>query len=201
MKPPWPCKRAALQRLLCTGIAILVCVQSSSYAQEFTKLDFAPREDGWDIEWLGPGMMRQMSYGDVKSYTVSIELEQPVYPTTPYKLSFYLMSGNHVLGGLSAEFDANSRTPSATTYVRRFEGEAVPGTPDTPYDQGFWLGCTKRGRVKGNGVKSVGHSVNLYLRMFGLSRFTDGKWHSWIYKESARRNSPEHNIRCFVHAG
>ena len=124
-------------------------------------LDFYPNgTSNYNINWPGPPR-RKLKWQDVKAYTPIISLDK----NSPREMTLFFwikadrtMWSDPTLGFLKVTIPAGSKIPQMGSIhypSASGEGVAPQGAPPSNNDDNrtydaFWLGCTKRGKVKGN---------------------------------------------------
>lgn len=115
--------------------------------------DFTPKDGSYHLKYTGAAL----SYADVDHFIVDIRLDRPA-PST-FSRVFKIMEdrwyGWNRLGKLTATFPQGATTPNIT-YSNQCCGATgtAAGAPNPLTDGTFWIGCTKKGKVKANGEKS-----------------------------------------------
>jgi hypothetical protein len=168
-----------LFRLLFSIFSILILsltFVSGAYGEPIKTLAFAPAVNGWDIEIPD----ETLSWNDVKFYTVEIELTEPWPTNHPISISINIKEDrkswfDKKIGEINARFDAGATVTSNFFYPRNIDGALAPvNTPALAYTDGFWLGCTKSGTIKGNGIKEHTGKSTLYLEAVAVTEFAGG---------------------------
>ena len=172
------------------------------------RLNFSPLHGmTYDLDWPGPPR-RPIRWQDTKLYYVEVELDRPAPVDMPF--SFYVredVSGwfDTELGFVSITIRKGRVTPMSQDIVGVAAGGgaiAPIGTPN-PVRGGFYLGCTKKGKVKGNYGKN-GRNANVFIEEAAKPdpRRVRVEWADRIRTNSTTgsgpgaRQSPRHLVRC-----
>lgn len=152
-------------------------------------LDFRPVDGNYDINWPGPPR-RAITYGDCEHYVVDIQLDRdaPCDFSRTFKITEKRWWGWDTLGQFTASFTEGSGVPTIS-YSRQCCGaSAYPsGAPSSLTDGTFWIGCTKKGKIKANGEKGDdGHAL---IRLDKVNK-DDG------IGVSGYNFSPQHDVNC-----
>src|SRR6266850_3349255 len=135
--------------------------------------DFSPQDGSWNINWPGPPR-RELTFSDLEHFTVNLQLDRNAPQT--FSRDFLIREdrwyGWDTLGQFTATFAAGSRTPSISYPSQCCGATGSPsGTPNPLVGSTFWVGCTKRGRVKANG--RYGDDGNATIRLEKVNK-SDG---------------------------
>ena len=137
-------------------------------------LDFEPQSgSSYTIEWKEV----QLHYDDVKHFVPSISLDHAL--ETAQSITFEIMVDRSwrrdpKIGWFLAEFDAGAKTPKQIKTPNNIPGVTNPIQSPPVTEGSFWLGCTKKGRVKGNESKdNDSHAVVYFQVSSGL--YVDGR--------------------------
>ena len=176
--------------MLLTGLSRtppLPCDSEETTCAIFTKIDFTPNDGSYDIGRKPSG---KLQYSDLEHFAVNLQLDRPA--PKAFSRNFRIMEvksnwPDAKLGYFVASFNEGSTTPTIS-YKRQCCGASTypAGTPEILSDGTFWIGCTKKGKVKANGPKSGNGQARIRLEKvnkddgFGVQ----GKF------------SPEHTIKC-----
>jgi len=135
-----------------------------------------------------------VTFNDVNRYTVNIRLDRaaPCNFSRTFDIKEVRTGSDLKLGELTATFTAGSTTPSIS-YSRQCCGTTKypSGAPANLTDGTFWIGCTKRGKIKANGPKGDdGHaSIRLEKQAIGTACSTD-------ICVTGFKFSPRHDVNC-----
>jgi hypothetical protein len=176
---------------LCLVVGSVVLTQDRANAQppptlNITGYNFGPQTGGFNAEWPGPPR-HLLRYDEVKHYVPSFSVQGA--PAARITVNFWIMEERTLwdatLGMVRVEFEPSGavtiRYPS-----RSGNGQAPQGAPATTTGT-FWLGCTEKGRVRGNEAHSDDGHARVYLKMF--EHATGGN----VFGPT---HSPSHDVRC-----
>ena len=151
-----------------------------------TSYDFRPQSGSYNAEWPGPPRHR-LRYDEVKHYVPTFSVRTP--PSRQITVNFWIREERTLwdatLGMLTAEFN-----PSGTVTIRYPSRSGAGQAPENAPAQTtgtFWLGCTERGRVRGNEGHGDDAHARVYLEMFTVA--TGGTPYG-------PRHSASHDVRC-----
>jgi hypothetical protein len=166
------------------------------------RFDFAPLSgDSYDVAWAQPP--RKLEWSDVKLYYIDIRLAEPA----PRDTVFYFTVNNDVAAWFDDDLGASTVTiregnrrpgPQDQRAPTSSDSAAAPiGAPDFA-TAGFYLGCTKEGRVKGSSGKN-GNVANVYVE-FVSSTNPSITWDDDIRgvgpHNAGNPQSYRHEVRC-----
>jgi hypothetical protein len=176
-------------------ISKLVGVGRSGYESPnviISKLDFVPlTRDDYLINWPGPPR-KAVEYSDCYHFKPVIELQDPAPKT--FTRDFDIVadhSPDEMIGVFTATFEEGSRVPNEIKYLSIVPGSgarAPAGTPDVIYDK-FWMGCTKKGKIKANGIKDD-RKAKVYITLSPVMIPADGVIIGGVGK------SRKHRVKC-----
>lgn len=140
-----------------------------------------------DIDWVNPG--NNLNYSNVKIYTPIVQLENPA----PRNLSFNInvwesrsVFSDYLLGSFSAYINQGSQSvTSVNTPNFNTSANVVPVGAPAYETRGFWLGCTKKGKVRGNEGRGDNSQADVYLTI---------EWATATHTGQLKSNS--RSIRC-----
>jgi len=149
------------------------------------QIDFTPKDDTYNINWTG----NKNAYSLVEHYVVHFQLDRnaPENFGIPIDIQEKRWYGWSSIGYISAKFAEGAKTPTFE-YKRQCCGASTypDGTPEVITDGTFWIGCTKKGKIKANGPK--GDDSNATMRLHVIE---------WSYKvRVSETNSPKHEVNC-----
>jgi len=161
------------------------CLPNSTDCVVISKLDFTPQDGSYEMKKTG----RTLIYANVEHFVVNIGLDRPAPRTFSrvFEIKEDRWNGWTTLGKFTATFSKGSTTPDIS-YLRKCCGAAFSptGTPATLTDGTFWMGCTKRGKVKANGKK--GNDGDAIIRL--------EKVNQWDAVAVKGKYSPKHFVQC-----
>jgi hypothetical protein len=142
---------------------------TGTQAVKVKTLDFVPASgSSYDLNWPGPPR-RNLQYADVKHYTPSIVLDSP----TPRRLTlgFWVKESrslwfDDMLGSFTAIFNRCSTVPDDIVCVNVGVGGQTPAGAPAQTRGTFWLGATKKGKVRGNEGRGDDRDAEVYLEAF-----------------------------------
>ena len=152
-------------------------------------INFVPETgNSYNIEWSGPPR-EPLNYDQVKFYIPQIEL---VIPATRnylqrYKIKVDRWFGDKQIGEFEALYDAGQTEPRIIRYASFLQLSEPPSNAPVETKGKFWLGCTKRGKVKGN-IGKHSNSVVIYLEEDDIRLSSDLVLRG--------RKSPKRTIKC-----
>ncbi|UCF06579.1 MAG: hypothetical protein JSV33_06005 [bacterium] len=166
-----------------------------------TKLDFVPKRGrSYNINWPGPPR-RLLRYADVKHFKPLIELK------TKAPIGFLLMINvkeyreawgvdelvsDIELTYFTARFEVGKRIPTEIKMVNHIKGPPRDPGGSPRYTFGsFWLGASKRGRIRGNIGTGDDRHARVYLELFSL----------WVpevrgYQLTGKKKSRKYRVRA-----
>ncbi len=155
-----------------------------------TVIDFRPETgNSYNIEWTGPPR-RALTYSDVKFYIPLIDLSGPA--TTDHLRRFQIKVDrswwwDKQIGEFEAIYLTGQIEPSVIRYASALEDALPPANAPAETTKKFWLGCTRKGKVKGN-IDKHSSSARVYLeeedRQLSANTILIG------------RISPRHTVKC-----
>lgn len=161
---------------------------------DVSRFGFRPKDGAqFNINWPGPPR-RPIRWSDVKMYLPVLKLREPSPSNTEYHLRVMQDRKwwfDRELGYIKVVIRYGRTEPlDEDIFGPSGNGTAPSGAP-TWYRGGFYLGCTKRGNVKGN-VAHAGRSANVYVQWlytYEHCLYEDPVWHDAI-------ESPRHSVSC-----
>jgi len=131
------------------------------------KLDFVPKSgSSYDLNWPGPPR-RKLRYSDVKHYIPIIELEKPApigFTIGVFVKEERLLRPNYELSFFKASFDIGKRVPSEIKMLNDYPGPPPVPSGSPMYTLGsFWLGASKKGKIRGNTGKGNDRHARVYI--------------------------------------
>jgi hypothetical protein len=151
---------------------------------------FQPAIGGYDLNWGGPPR-RDLTWADVKKYVPTFNFTQKA-DRIHVNANFYVMERRAVsdtkLGILKVTF-LPSTDPRGVLYTYESkEGSSVlPVGAQGAINDGFWLGCTKGGKVRGNYGHGDDRRADVYLKLY---------WASDHYRLQIPEESHVHRLNC-----
>lgn len=151
--------------------------------------DFAPSDGTYNLNCSG----RALQWSDVEFYTPQISLQDPA--PADVQLFFWVkkdrtMWADPTLGFFHATIRQGQRQPAANDIVGpTHNGGAAPQGAPNETRGNFYLGCTRKCKVKGSEGKDDNRS-NTYLEIFNLAVTGGFDW------EAMDKQSPRHSISC-----
>lgn len=156
--------------------------------------DFIALDGDYGMNWCEP--REDLNWANVDFYKPLITLESPapcditLYFWIKEDISFWF---DNELGwfyvtirrGSQNPIDSDIYCPSDCNCLR------VPTNSPSGSIGSFWLGCTKKGKVRGNEGKT-GRGANVYIEIFSLAGI-QGESVNWDYTSD---QSPRHYIYC-----
>ena len=180
-------------------LAILImsgsCDSNNTGEIHISKLDFNPIYSNS----YNPGCSHDhMIYNqDAKLFYPVIELDKPA-PDNTNNVFFYIKEeSGATIGYFKASIQKGERrfssfiTPSNEEEVEEFLGVDIKRMPvGAPKQEtrGFWLGCTKKCILRGNGPKGNAGAQNVYLYL--------GNKPQWLIYEPSMIETIAHRIEC-----
>lgn len=177
-------------------LGALTVASLPAVAVRLLPFDYSPIDGSeYALNWPGPPR-RELRWEDVKIYRPSVRLDNPAPAEIAF--SFWVKEDrswwfDKTLGLVRVTFRQGEMLPSDADII----GPSASGSGKAPFDApshatgGFYLGCTKKGKVKGSEDKN-GREATVYMERFSVAS-TGGVPVDW-YSESDQ--SPRHKIRC-----
>lgn len=164
------------------------CEAADQNCVNITFLDYRPQTGTYDIHWPSP--RQWLTYSDVKHFVLDLEIDRPA--PSAFSITFDIeedrWSGWDTLGKLTASFPAGATRPTITYAARCCGAERAPtGTPDPLVGTTFWMGCTKAGRIRGNGPHGDDGHASIRLKRSN----TEGS-----VSAGNRSKTVAHTVRC-----
>lgn len=163
---------------------------------KIAKLDFIPIDrDDYKLKWTGSAI----TYLNCYHFEPVIELEEPAPKTFTRDFDIvkdrWWIIADEMIGGFSVTFYEGSRVPDEIKYNDALisSSQVPPGTPATVYGK-FWMGCTKKKKIKANADKD-GEDGNLYITLSPVMIPADGVTIGGI------GSSPKHHVSCETISG
>ena len=115
-------------------------------ASQFTRIDVAPNGVDWNVPWTG----QRPTADDLRLYTPQLTLTNPPLQDTVVTFDIMAASGtrNARIGTFTVTYRAGSR--SYTLSMNPNEGARVTPEGAGVEQQGFWIACTRNGRIRSN---------------------------------------------------
>ena len=135
------------------------------------QFDFHAQDGDYNLNWPGPPRRRAL-WSDVELYVPDLTTNQN--PINDFTLCFDIKEDRSYwfdieLGFFCATWTHGTSTPVSFNYVSQGpDATDVPDGAPASINNGFWLVCTKLGKVKGNDGKGDDGHANVYLQMFDV---------------------------------
>lgn len=160
-----------------------------------TKLDFVPkRGNSYNCNWPGPPR-RRLRYSDLKHYKPIINLKNRApagFWIGVYAKEERTWASNPELSYFMVRFDAGSKTPKEIRMLNHIKGPPRDVKNSPKYTKGsFWLGCGKRGKIRGNIGTGDDRHARVYLELFSTIWQPDDP----RMKLRGKRKSRRHTVR------
>lgn len=161
----------------------------------FNAFDFLPQPGGhdhYDIKW--PGAPTQpLHWNNVTFYVPSVSLTAPA--PTDVTLCFWIkddvsMWWDTTLGTFCVTIHKGATRPTAPADIKAPTGDAPPAGAPNFHSGAFWLGCTKKGKIKGSESKN-GQDADVYIESFEV--LSTGVPLTW---KTTASQSPRHRVQC-----
>lgn len=156
-----------------------------------SKLDFVPIERvDYKLKWTG----NAITYTNCYHFKPIIELEEPAPKTFTRDFDIvkdrWWIIADEMIGGFSVTFNEGSKVPSEIKYDSSLISSSAvpPGTPDPVYGK-FWMGCTKKKKIKANADKD-GEDGDVYITLSPIMIPADGVTIGGL------GSSPKHHVSC-----
>ena len=159
--------------------------------------DFIPiGTDDYNLNWPGPPR-RKLTWADVKFYRPEVEIDVPA----PSDITFFFWIKadrgwwpDPTLGFFSVKILKDRKTPrieDISCPSASGSGKPPQNAPPEGSIGSFWLGCTKKGKVRGNEGKDNDRHARVYMECFDLIVCEIPLDWSWENDQS-----PRHTVRC-----
>ena len=159
---------------------------------KIAKLDFKPIErSDYKLKWIPETPIK---YENCYHFEPVIELEEPAPKTFTREFDIVKDRGwpiaDEMIGGFSVTFNEGSKVPGEIKYLSTLNSSSKvpPGTPDEVFGK-FWMGCTKKQKIKANADKD-GKDGNLYITLAPIMIPADGVTIGGVGR------SPKHKVSC-----
>jgi hypothetical protein len=154
-------------------------------------VDFTPVDSSnYNLNWPGPPR-RMLKWSDVKIYKPIVKIEPIARDVTLYFWVREDRAGCDLdLGMFYVTIKAGNTEPNDSDIIgpsASGSGKAPIGAPNNAIG-GFYLGATKKGKVKGSEDKN-GRESEIYVMLFK-------GYPSWIYGIENPPESPRHTVRA-----
>jgi hypothetical protein len=177
-------------------VSVSACVDTSFPEFHLRPIDYQPIDGDYGMNWCGPPR-QNLDWSCVEFYKPIVELKSSarcdVYFVIVIREDVSWWFDNE-LGLFSVTIRQGNKVPKDEDIICRATCSinAPQNSPDCSTGS-FWLGCTKKGKVRGNEGKSDGRSADVFIE---ISSYLF-EWGGVRYIEmDDNKQSPRHTIRC-----